>query len=64
VACLGLQEGLDAEVTSLGTGTPSRHDVRPYQIVTFAHATTPAFSSATSAGVSTCPARSTSKVVW
>src|SRR5262245_44852351 len=64
VLAAGLQQGLNAKVTPLGAGTTPRHDVRADQIVTFAHATTPAFSSATSAGESTWPARSTSRVVW
>src|SRR4029453_18662946 len=64
VARLGLEKGFDPEVTPLSPGPPPSHDVRPDEIVTFAHATTPALSSATSAGVSTCPARSTSSVVW
>src|SRR5215203_1350851 len=64
VFALGLEEGLHSKVTPLGAGPPARHDVWPDQIVTFVHATTPAFSSATSAGVRTWPARSTSRVVW
>src|SRR5215471_4765284 len=64
VLAAGLQQGLNSKVTPLGAGTTPRHDVRANQIVTFAHATTPAFSSATSAGESTWPARSTSRVVW
>src|SRR5918995_5022624 len=62
VLALGLEQGLNSKVTPLGTGTTPRHDVRADQIVTFVHATTPAFNSATSAGDRTCPARSTRSV--
>src|ERR671919_2034946 len=64
VLALGLEQGLDSKVTPLGARTTTRHDVRANQVVTFVHATTPAFSSATRAGLRTWPARSTSRVVW
>src|SRR5918995_1456168 len=63
VPALGLQQRLHAKVTPLGARPTPRHDVRADQIVTFVHATTPAFNSATRAGVRTWPARSTSSVV-
>src|SRR5262245_15193211 len=64
VLAASLQECLHAKVTPLGPRPPPRHDVRADQVVTFVHATTPAFNSATRAGERTWPARSTRSVVW